>query len=157
MSGLYYPRGVLPNCGKPRVSARPFWMRLWVETTVEVEPCPREDCELWDCGRWDARAWSEPRPSLADILSKLADAGLETKIEIASCTLPANRDPFPTCFAGGLVVRIAHRSSVNSVPTARKGVIAADLDGLGRSQATPSSALRKETRAWHSVRSVELN
>ncbi len=36
MRGLYYPRGVLPNCCKPRVSARPFWMRLWVETTVAV-------------------------------------------------------------------------------------------------------------------------
>jgi len=36
MRGPYYPRGVLPNCCKPRVSARPFWMRLWVETTVAV-------------------------------------------------------------------------------------------------------------------------
>ena len=36
MSGLYYPRGVLPNCCKPRVSARPFCRRLWVETTVAV-------------------------------------------------------------------------------------------------------------------------
>jgi hypothetical protein len=36
MSGLYYPRGVLPNCCKPRVSTRPFCMRLWVETTVAV-------------------------------------------------------------------------------------------------------------------------
>jgi hypothetical protein len=35
-SGLYYPRGVLPNCCKPRVSASPFWGRLWVETTVAV-------------------------------------------------------------------------------------------------------------------------
>jgi hypothetical protein len=36
MSGLYYPRGVVPSCGKPRVSAKPFWMRLWVEMTVAV-------------------------------------------------------------------------------------------------------------------------